>query len=392
MWELLLKIKMKRKISVVTGTRAEYGLLRPVLKKINSSKKLDLFLIVAGMHLSKKFGETINEIKQDGFKIYAKVDMIPKGNSTFHMAQSVGIGTIQFAEIFNKLKPDINLILGDRDEALASTLAASHMNIPNAHIHGGDRSQAGIDEYNRHAITKLSNIHFAATCKSKERIIKMGENSSFVYFTGSPGIDEIFSNDVSDKNFLEKKYNIKFSGDEILFLHHPVTTQPQLTKQQISIILTSIKNISKTTIAIAPNSDAGNEEIFNALQKLSIKHNWLKLYKSIPRSDYLGLLQNCGVLVGNSSSGIIEAGYFKIPVVNIGIRQKNREKSSNVMDVEKIISTNIQKSILNALKIKEKNLLTKDNIYGNGKSSQKIIKILETISLSSKLINKEIMY
>jgi GDP/UDP-N,N'-diacetylbacillosamine 2-epimerase (hydrolysing) len=383
---------MKRKISVVTGTRAEYGLLRSTLKKINSSEHLDLFLIVAGMHLSQKFGDTIKEIKQDGFKVYSKVNMIPKGNSTFHMAKAVGLGTVKFAEIFHKLKPDINLVLGDRDEAFASTLAASHMNIPNAHIHGGDRSQAGIDEYNRHAITKLSNIHFAASRKSKDRIIKMGENPSFVFFTGSPGIDEIFSNNISDKKFLEKKYNIKFSGQEIILLYHSVTTQPHLSKQQISRILTSIKNINKTTIAIAPNSDAGNEEIFNALNKLSIKSDWLKFYKSIPRSDYLGLLQNCGVLVGNSSSGIIEAGYFNIPVINIGIRQKNREKSSNVIDVEKIISVNIQKSILLALKIKEKNLLTKDNIYGNGKSSQKILKILETISLSSKLINKELMY
>ena len=383
---------MKRKISVVTGTRAEYGLLRSTLKKINSSEHLDLFLIVAGMHLSQKFGDTIKEIKQDGFKVYSKVNMIPKGNSTFHMAKAVGLGTVKFAEIFHKLKPDINLVLGDRDEAFASTLAASHMNIPNAHIHGGDRSQAGIDEYNRHAITKLSNIHFAASCKSKDRIIKMGENPSFVFFTGSPGIDEIFSNNISDKKFLEKKYNIKLSGQEIILLYHSVTTQPQLSKQQISKILLSIKNINKTTIAIAPNSDAGNEEIFNALNKLSIKSDWLKFYKSIPRSDYLGLLQNCGVLVGNSSSGIIEAGYFKIPVINIGIRQKNREKSSNVIDVEKITSVNIQKSILQALKIKEKNLLTKDNIYGNGKASQKIIKILETINLSSKLINKEIMY
>ena len=172
---------MKRKISVVTGTRAEYGLLRSTLKKINSSKHLDLFLIVAGMHLSQKFGDTIKEIKQDGFKVYSKVDMVPKGNSTFHMAKAVGFGTVKFAEIFHKLKPDINLVLGDRDEAFASTLAASHMNIPNAHIHGGDRSQAGIDEYNRHAITKLSNIHFAASRKSKDRIIKMGENPQFVY-------------------------------------------------------------------------------------------------------------------------------------------------------------------------------------------------------------------
>lgn len=383
---------MKRKICVVTGTRADYGLLRPVLKKIKSSPKLDLFLIVAGMHLSHKFGETINEIKQDGFKINAKVDMIPKGNTTFHMANSLGEGIIMFAEIFRKIKPDINIVLGDRDEAMASTLAASHMNIPNAHIHGGDRSQAGIDEYNRHAITKLSNIHFAATRKSKERIIKMGENPSFVYFTGSPGIDEIYSNNISNKKLLETKYDVKFSGREILLLYHSVTTQPKFSKQQIQSIMTAIQHIGFTTIAISPNSDAGNKEIFNELNNFSKKFNWLKLYKSIPRADYLGFLKNCGVLVGNSSSGIIEASYFKIPVVNIGIRQNHREKGSNVIDVKNMKSKYIEKSILRGLKNKEKNVLSKDNIYGNGNSSQKITKILETINLSQKLIYKEIMY
>ncbi|MGI0022955.1 MAG: UDP-N-acetylglucosamine 2-epimerase, partial [Nitrososphaeraceae archaeon] len=164
---------MKRKIAVTTGSRSEYGILRPLLQAISDSKKLDLYLIVAGMHLSKKYGMTINEIKSDGFKIFETVDMVPKGNSTYHMALSLGKGVIAFSKIFHKLKPDINLVLGDRDEAFASALAASHMNIPNAHIHGGDKTKAGIDEYNRHAITKISNIHFAATKKSKERIIRM---------------------------------------------------------------------------------------------------------------------------------------------------------------------------------------------------------------------------
>jgi GDP/UDP-N,N'-diacetylbacillosamine 2-epimerase (hydrolysing) len=383
---------MKRRVSIITGTRSEYGLLRPVLKKINSSNKLDLFLIVAGMHLSKKFGNTIKEIHDDGFKIYSNVNMVPTGNTTFHMAKAVGMGTIKFAEIFQKLKPDINLVLGDRDEALSSTLAASHMNIPNAHIHGGDRSQAGIDEYNRHAITKLSNIHFAATQKSKQRIIKMGENPSFVYFVGSPGIDEIFSNDISSKKLLENKYCKNLLGNEILLLYHPVTTESKLSKDQMNEIAAALIKLKITTIAIAPNSDAGNCEIFTILKNLSKKYSWLKYYKNIPRSDYLGLLKTCGVLVGNSSSGIIEAGYFKIPVVNIGIRQKHRERGSNVIDVENILSNNIYKSILKGLKNKENKILKTNKIYGNGTSSQKIVKILETIPISEKLINKEIMY
>jgi len=160
-----------RRITVTTGTRAEYGILRPVLREIVKSRNLELFLIVAGMHLSSKFGKTIEEIKHDGFKINAKVNMIPKNDTLYAMATSLGNGVVKFAKIFKKIKPDINLVLGDRDEAFSSALAASHMNIPNAHIHGGDKTRAGIDEYNRHAITKISNIHFPATKK------KYGKNS-----------------------------------------------------------------------------------------------------------------------------------------------------------------------------------------------------------------------
>ena len=163
---------MKRKISITTGTRAEYGILREVLKQIKNSKHLELYLIVTGMHLDKKFGKTINEIKKDRFVIYTSFKMLPMNDSNYFMAKSLGAGIDRFAKIFHKLKPDINIVFGDRDESLASALAAYHMNIPNAHIHGGDKTKAGIDEYNRHVITKSSNIHFAATKKSFNRILK----------------------------------------------------------------------------------------------------------------------------------------------------------------------------------------------------------------------------
>jgi len=251
---------LKRKVSVTTGSRSEYGILRPLLNLISSNKKLDLYLIVAGMHLSKKHGSTIHEIKKDGFEIYATVNMIPRGNTTFHMAEALGIGVIKFSKIFRKLKPDINIILGDRDEALSSALVASHMNILNAHIHGGDKTRAGIDEYNRHAITKISNIHFTATKKSKERIIKLGENKKYVFFTGSPSIDEVLNKKITSKKNLEKKYRIKLTGNEILLLQHPVTTQTERTEKQILNTLKAVVKTRRPIIAITPNSDAGNEK------------------------------------------------------------------------------------------------------------------------------------
>ena len=382
---------MKRKIFVTTGTRSEYGLLRSLLHEINSSKKLQLYLIVAGMHLSKKYGYTVKEIKKDGFKIFAEVQMTPQGNSSFFMAKSLGLGIVEFSKIFKKIKPDINIILGDRDEAFASALAASHMNIPNAHIHGGDRTMAGIDEYIRHATTKISNLHFAATKESKQRIIQLGENPKYVFFTGSPGIDQIKNNHISSKAELEKKYNFKITGNEIILLQHPVTTQIQSSKKQINNTLKAIKKLKISTICISPNSDAGNFEIFQSLKKANNASSFINLYPNMPRNDFLGLLQHCGVLVGNSSSGIIEASYFKIPVVNIGIRQKNREKGNNVIDVNDD-SNLIYMTIKKILNSKSKQRRKTEYIYGNGTASKKIIKVLETISLTDELIQKQITY
>jgi len=380
---------MKRKISVTTGARADYGILRPVLQAILKSKKLELYLIVTGTHLSKKHGLTINEIKRDGFEIFATIDMVPQGDTNYFMSKALGEGIVAFSKIFSKLRPDINLILGDRDEMLASALAAAHMNIPNAHIHGGDKS-GGIDEYNRHAITKISNIHFAATKKSKERIIKMGENPKYVFLTGSPGLDEVVNNKITNKKDLEKKYGLKFDGSEILLLQHPVTTQTKISGEQILSTLKAIAKTKKTTIAIAPNSDAGNKIIFKYLELFSRKYDFIKMYRSLPRSDYLGLLKNCGVLVGNSSSGMIEANYFQIPVINIGIRQEGREKGKNVLDLKYASVKSIYDTILKVLKIKKS--IKSTNVYGNGNASKKILYCLEKINLSKDLIQKNIFY
>jgi len=381
---------MKRKITITTGTRADYGYMKPILKEILRNKKLEFYFIVAGMHLSKKHGLTINEIKKDGFKIKAKVDMMPKDDSTFAMSQVLAKGIISFSKIFKKIRPDINLILGDRDEMLASALAASHMNIPNAHIHGGDIS-GGIDEYNRHAITKISNIHFAATKKSKGRIIKMGENPKHVFFTGSPSIDQILQNYITKKSDLEKKYGVKFSGREILLVQHPVTTQVMQAKNQIRNTLNAIAKTKCNTIAICPNSDAGHHAIFNQLRIYAEKYSFIKIYENLPHSDFLGMLKNCTVLVGNSSSGIIEASYFDISVVNIGIRQKNRERGRNVFDVLNHSQNLIYHAILSALR-KRPRKIKNERIYGDATASKKIVHYLQTIKIDEKLINKQLFY
>ena len=380
----------KRKIAVTTGTRAEYGILRLVLDEIKISKKLELLLIVTGSHFSKKHWMTVNEIKADGHKIAAKVDMLPKINSEFESTKIIGNAIVSFSKIFKKLKPDINLILGDRDEMLASAIAAYHMNIPNAHIHGGDKS-GGLDEYTRHAITKLSNIHFAATKKSAKRILQMGEKSDFIFHTGSPSIDQILKNKITKKIELEKKYKIKITGNEILLLQHPVTTELDETEIQIIETLNAIVKLKKRTIIVGPNLDPGNDIIYKNLIKFADTYDFIKFYPTLPRNDYLGFLKNCGVLVGNSSSGIIEASFFKKPVVDIGTRQWFREKGPNVIGVKYFSQKSIFNAIVKALKLKS-NKLKYSSIYGKSNVSKKIIKHLERIKLNRELLQKQITY
>ena len=316
--------------------------------------------------------------------------MIPKIHSEFEHAKILGNAIVSFTKIFQKLKPGMNLILGDRDEMLASSVAAYHMNIPNVHIHGGDKS-GSLDEYTRHAITKLSNIHFAATKKSAKRILQMGEKAEYIFHVGSPSIDEILKNKITKKNGLEKKYKIKLLGNEILLLQHPVTTELNKTEMQIRQTLNAITKLGKITIVIGSNLDSKNDIIYKNIQKFATKYNFIKFYPTLPRNDYLGFLKNCGVLVGNSSSGIIEASFFKKPVVNIGTRQKFRERGPNVIDVKNFSQKSISTAILNALNMKSSDLKY-STIYGKGNVSKKIIKHLERIKVDTKLLQKQITY
>jgi UDP-hydrolysing UDP-N-acetyl-D-glucosamine 2-epimerase len=364
----------KIKISVVTGTRAEYGLLRPILFEFKKRNNVNFSLIVTGSHLSKEHGMTINEIKNDGFKIHSKFSWNTSDDSLSNSSIMLGKSIVNLTKILNKIKPDCNIVFGDRIEMLASALVATQLNIPNIHIHGGDLS-GGIDEYNRHAITKLSNIHFPASKKSKERIIQMGENPKNVFLFGSTSIDDIKLTKLPPKSIIEKKYKINLSKKTIILLQHPVTTQTTLTSKHFNETLNALKKLELPTISIIPNSDPSYKDILKLSKKFSNSYHWFISLSSLPRFDFLSLVKNSGVLVGNSSSGLIEVSYFNIPVVNIGNRQKNREKSSNVIDV-KNSSIQIQRAINYALTdFKPK----KSRIFGNGNASKKIVnQILKT--------------
>ncbi len=379
----------KRKIVVVTGTRAEYGILKPLLHKIKQSKKLELYIIVAGTHLEKKFGYSIKEIIKDGFKISDTVKMTP-GNTGHDMSMAISQGIARFSEVYKKIKPDFNVILGDRDEPFAAAIVAMHMNIINAHIHGGDSSKGGIDEYMRHAITKISNIHFAATKQSAQRIIKMGENKKHVFVTGSPTIDGIINTEYLTKNQVFEKFGLK--DNYVLAVQHPVTTQTKDVGNQMKKTLDALVKWGQETMIIGPNSDAGHREIFQLIKQYTKTYKFLKFHVNLSRKDYLSLLKYCDFIIGNSSSGIIDAPSFKKPAINMGIRQLGRESSTNVINTQHNVNSIIS-AIRRAHSISFQKTLQKcTNLYGDGKASTRIVKILETIPITDDIIQKKMSY
>lgn len=384
-------MKKIKKIQVVSGTRADYGIYYPLLEKIMNDDVFELEVIATGMHLSPQYGLTINEILKDGFPISSKVDMLLHGATESNMARSIGIGILGFTQEFERNRPDLLIVLGDRGEMLAAVIAAAHQNIPVAHLHGGEVS-GSIDESVRHAITKFSHIHFAATKKSAERLIKMGEDSWRVYQVGAPRLDTILNEQLPPIEDVFFKYQLGSIGnDYYLLVFHPVSTEVDTVTKQIENVLEALLTEGKPIICILPNSDAGNDRILNVYKKYEGMNN-ISFVTNFSHKDYLTVLKNCSAMVGNSSSGIIEAASFSIPVLNIGTRQNGRERSDNTYDVG-VDRNEIVKGleVINSKKFRSR-LSHVRNVYGEGNASQKIIDIIKKITVDDNLIAKRICY
>jgi len=384
---------MKRKIAIITGTRAEYGLLYPVMKAIENNPKLELSIIATGMHLSIEHGYTINEIKKDGFKIDITVDMLLSNDTGASMAKSLGLGIIGITQAIEQIKPDIILILGDRGEPFAGAIAASHMNIPIAHIHGGDSTTGGcIDESIRHSITKFANIHFPATEESAQRIKKLGEETWRIHMVGAPGLDTISNMKLIPKAQLIKRFSLDDHEPLILAIQHPVTKQPENAANEMRITLDALAELNIQTVLIYPNADAGGGsmiEVIKEYEHLSFLHT----FKSLSHIEYLNLMKIASALVGNSSSGIIEASSFHLPVINIGIRQEGRQQASNVINVVndkiKIIEAINTALYDEGFKNKVRECV---NPYGDGKAGVRITEVLAEIEINNALLQKRITY
>ena len=380
-----------RKIAVVTGTRAEYGLLYWIIKGIHEDPELELQLIVTGMHLSPEFGLTVKEIEKDGFPIAERVEMLLSSDTETAIATSMGLGMIGFAKAYEHLRPDVLVVLGDRFEIHAAVSASIPFRLPVAHIHGGESTLGAMDEQFRHAITKMSHIHFAATDQYRKRIIQMGELPKNVFCFGAPGLDNIYRLKLLNIEKLSEELKIPRNVKIGIVTFHPVTLEKGSTRSQILELLEAIKEFEEIYwVFTLPNADTEGrsitEKINNFVSEFPEKG---RVFISLGQLRYLSLLKNAVLMVGNSSSGLVEAPSVELPVVNIGDRQRGRVRGKNVIDVPECKKEPIINSIYKALSPDFRNSLKgMKNPYGEGNASEKIVKILKTISLGEGLIKK----
>ena len=380
----------KRKVCVVTGTRAEYGLLYPVLKEIQSRRELSLQLVATTAHLSNEFGLTYKQIEKDGFNIDEKIDNLLSSDTKSSIAKSTGLAIMLLADSFEKLDPDVVLLLGDRFETHAAATTALLMNIPIAHIHGGEITEGAVDEQIRHSITKMSQLHFCSTEAYRQRVIQMGEDPSKVFNTGAPGIDNIVNLDLLTKDDLEKQLDWKFTQKCALFTYHPVTLTNDDLKKDLSIIFDVLVNSEISVLFTYANADSGGRIINKKIEEFcKLDPNKYKVVKSLGQLRYLSAMKHVDLLIGNTSSGIIEAASFDKPVVNIGDRQSGRLKGVNVIDCKiKDLSKSIELALSSGFTIKCQN---QQNIYGTGNASISIVNELinQPLSVVKKFLDIE---
>ncbi|WP_418186790.1 UDP-N-acetylglucosamine 2-epimerase [Aliarcobacter lanthieri] len=374
------------KICVVTGTRAEYGLLYWLIKEIEDDKGLELQLIVTGMHLSPEFGLTYKDIEKE-FKIDKKIEMLLSSDTYIGISKSMGLAQISFAEAYDELKPDIIVVLGDRYEIFSATSAAMISRIPIAHLHGGETTEGAFDESIRHSITKMSHLHFVATQEYKNRVIQLGENPSRVFNVGGMGIENIKRLKLLSKEEFEKSIDFKLNKKNILVTFHPVTLENSTAKEQFQELLNAIDELQDTNIIFTKaNSDTDGRVINSMIDEYVVKNpNKSVCFTSLGQLRYLSALQYVDAMVGNSSSGLAEAPSFKIGTINIGDRQKGRIKADSVLDCEPN-KDSILKSFKKLYSQEFKEILKNTiNPYGEGCASKKIIDIIKNTNLEDIL-------
>jgi GDP/UDP-N,N'-diacetylbacillosamine 2-epimerase (hydrolysing) len=375
---------MKRKICVVTGSRADYGLLKWLMQEIKNDADLELQILVTGMHLSETFGLTYKEIESDGFEINEKVVVLTDNDSGLSIAKSIGLGVTGCAEAFERIKPDLIVLLGDRFEIFAAATAALVLTIPVAHLHGGEVTTGAFDESFRHSITKMSHIHFVAAEEYRNRVIQLGENPDLVFNVGGLGVDAISKIKLLSKEEFEKKRGVVFSKKNLLITFHPVTLEAGSAEKQIDELLSALAELNETTLIFTlPNADTGGLSIIAKIEQFVDEYNNAYLFTSLGQIDYLSCVNLVDGVIGNSSSGLTEVPSFKKGTINIGDRQEGRLLASSVICVEPFkndINAALQTLYLHSFQEK---LETTMNPYGESGSSKKVYTIIKQINLEN---------
>lgn len=381
-----MKARKKKMVLVITGTRADYGLLRPVMREIQKSKILALKVLATGMH-TLKGGLTLKEIRRDKMPIGAVVSISKNDSMLEALAKEIkGIETY-----CKKSRPDLVLVLGDRDEHFAATAVGGHLGIPLAHIHGGDKTGWVVDEYIRHAITKFSHLHFPASKKSARRVRLLGEEPWRISMTGAPGLDELRTLKMPAPDVLAQRYRLALSKPWYVILHHPASLDPVPYKTQAAGVFRAVAKLPGEKIILSPNADTGSKEFLAEIARY--KHTpGFHIFQHIPRVDLIGILKRAELLVGNSSMGIIDASFLRLPTVNVGTRQMGREQGSNVVDCGydiKSIDRAIKKALSPAFR---KKVAKSKSPYGDGRAAPRIVRAIEKNIGKENLFHKKLTY
>jgi GDP/UDP-N,N'-diacetylbacillosamine 2-epimerase (hydrolysing) len=373
---------MNRKVCVVTGSRAEYGLLRWVMQGIQKDSELELQIIVTGMHLSNAFGLTFKEIESDGFSIDVKIDLLNSKDTPVGIAESMGRGLTEFAKAFDNLKPDIIVVLGDRFEIFSAVSAALIARIPVAHLHGGESTLGAFDEALRHSITKMSHLHFVAAEEYKKRVIQLGENPKNVFLVGGLGVDSIKKIELLNRQELEDVLGFRLDRKNLMVTFHPVTLENDTATQQMKELLSALSKLEDTKLVFTlPNADTGGHALIKMIEEFVSKNGNAKGFASLGQLVYFSCISHFDGVIGNSSSGLAEVPSFRKGTINIGDRQLGRLQASSVINcgpkkneilnaIDKLYSTDFQRNLAEII-----------NPYGEGGASAKVVQVLKDVPL-----------
>ena len=378
---------MKRKIAVVTSSRADYSHLYWPLKDLAAHPDVDLQLIAMASHLSPAFGSTIHEIEKDGFTIAGRIECLLSSDTDVGMAKTIGIAVQSLADLLGRLRPDLLLLIADRYEMLAPASVALALRIPIAHIEGGEISEGAIDDAVRNALTKMSHIHFTSTAMARRRVIAMGEEEWRVHSAGAPSLDHLRRSTLLNREQLEARLNIDLAAPPMLVAYHPVTLRRETT-EEAAALFAALEKVTDTVLFCYPNADAGSHTLIQLTRDFLNRRRQGQVFVNLDAVTYWSLLRQVRMLIGNSSSGIMETASFALPTVNIGFRQKGRERARNVLDAAPDSAAILEKIAQARSETFRASLAGMENPYGDGHAAERIVRVLTKVPLGDKLLIK----